>query len=173
MKILLHTCCAPCLIWPLEALKAKGLQLSGFFYNPNIAPFSEYAQRRQAVVDLAKTAHIEVFYPEYLPEEFQEAIKGNDTKPGRCLICWSLRLQKTALTAKEKGFDSFSTTLLVSPHQDHEALKKSGQDAAAVAGIEFYYEDFRPGYKKAHDQARQQGIYCQKYCGCSFSQCRK
>jgi hypothetical protein len=94
----------------------------------------------------------------------------------RCSLCWTLRLKKTAKLAKERGFESFSTTLLVSPYQDQELLKKIGNEIAKEEGIEFYYEDFRPGFKKAHEEARIKGIYCQKYCGCIYSEierCRK
>lgn len=168
-KVLLHTCCAPCLIYPLERLREKGDKVAGLFYNPNIHPCSEYNNRRQAVEDLSKTANIEVIYPEYKPEEFFQAVNLKESALQRCSICWSLRLEKTAKLAKEKGFDSFSTTLLVSPYQNQELLKKIGDDISGKEGVSFYYEDFRPGFKKAHDAAKKKGIYCQKYCGCIYS----
>lgn len=179
MKLLLHTCCGPCEIYPLEQLKAKGFEVSGFFYNPNIHPLSEYKNRKQAVEDFSKTADIEIIFPEYNPAEFFQAVNGRETNPGRCPLCWRLRLKKTAKAAREKGFDSFSTTLLVSPYQDQELLKKIGRDISKEEGIEFYYEDFRPGFRKAHNEARAQGLYLQKYCGCiyseieRYSQCKK
>ena len=169
MKLLLHTCCAPCLIYPLERLDEKGFELTGFFYNPNIHPFTEYQNRRQAVENFIKSNNIEVIYPEYNPAEFFQAVNLKETN-GRCSACWSLRLEATAKTAKEKGFSHFSTTLLVSPYQDQELLKKIGSDIANAKEIEFYYEDFRTGFKKAHDIARTQNIYCQKYCGCLYSE---
>jgi len=176
MKLLLHTCCAPCLIYPLERLKEKGFTVTGFFYNPNIHPIEEHKNRKQAVEDFSKSASVDVIYTEYEPLEFFHAVNLKEAKPQRCSICWSLRLQKTAGFAKEKGFDSFSTTLLVSPYQDQESLKKIGNDISKEAGINFYYEDFRTGFKKAHDLAKTQGIYCQKYCGCIYSEierCKK
>ncbi len=176
MKLLLHTCCAPCLIYPLERLKEKKIEVTGFFYNPNIYPASEYQNRRKAVVGFSSKDDIEIIYPEYIPSEFLYAVDLNKDKPQRCSICWSLRLKKTAKAAKEKGFTHFSTTLLVSPYQDQELLKKIGSDIANAEEIEFYYEDFRTGFKKAHDIARTQNIYCQKYCGCIYSEierCKK
>ncbi|MDD4899770.1 MAG: epoxyqueuosine reductase QueH, partial [Candidatus Omnitrophica bacterium] len=83
---------------------------------------------------------------------------------------WNFRLKKTAQEAKLRQFEYFSTTLLVSPYQDQEALKKIGEDLAAQEKIKFYYEDFRIGYRDAHNEARQKGIYCQKYCGCIHSE---
>ena len=176
MKFLLHTCCAPCLIWPLETLRAKGFEVAGLFYNPNIHPLGEYNQRRQAVEYYSSKAGMEVFYPPYLPEEFFRAVNMMEEKLERCPICWFGRLKYTAQQARQKGFTHFSSTLLVSPYQDQEALKRIGEDIAQKEGVAFYYEDFRPGFKKAHDQAKREGIYCQKYCGCIYSEierCRK
>jgi len=173
MRLLLHTCCAPCLIYPLEVLKNKGFEVAGFFYNPNIHLFSEYKKRKKAVDDFSKSANIEVSFPEYLPQEFFQAVNQKESSPERCSICWSLRLKKTAKAAKDKGFSHFSTTLLVSPYQDQELLKKIGNAIAKEDGVEFYYEDFRPGFRKAHEQAHKQGIYCQKYCGCLYSELEK
>ncbi len=176
MKLLLHTCCAPCLIYPLEVLRAKEFEIKALFYNPNIHPFLEYNNRRQAVVDFSKKNNLEVDYPEYFPQEFFQAVNQKENTPARCILCWSLRLRRTAEAAKEKGFSHFSTTLLVSPYQDQEQLRKIGQDIAGSIAIEFYAEDFRPGFRKAHQEAHEQGIYCQKYCGCIYSeleQCRE
>jgi hypothetical protein len=154
------------LIYPLERLREKGYEVTGFFYNPNIHPFSEYKNRKQAVESL----NTEVVYPEYLPQEFFQEVNGKEANPGRCSLCWDLRLRKTAKQAKEKGFQSFSTTLLVSPYQDQELLKNIGNDVAKDEGIDFYYEDFRTGFRDAHNKAKEQGIYCQKYCGCIYSE---
>lgn len=169
-KLLLHTCCAPCLIYPLESLREKGFEVTGFFYNPNIHPFSEYKNRRRAVEDFSATAGVLIEYPEYDPRDFFRAVNLKESFPVRCSSCWSERLVKTAKTAEEKGFDSFSTTLLVSPYQDQGKLKSIGEEAGKEAGVGFYYEDFRPGFRKGHDKAKSMGIYCQKYCGCIYSE---
>lgn len=177
MKLLLHTCCAPCLIYPLEQLREKGFTVEGLFYNPNIQPFAEYKNRKQAIVDFVnKTANLEITYLEYLPQEYFRSVNLKEASNERCPLCWELRLKKTATVAKENGFDAFSTTLLVSPYQNQELLKEIGKDIACDLQIEFYYEDFRRGFRKAHDLARSYGIYIQKYCGCIYSEiarCRK
>lgn len=176
MKLLLHTCCAPCLIYPLRQLEKRGYRVSGLFYNPNIHPQAEYDQRRQAVAEFSEVAKIEVIYPQYNPKEYLQALDTIETRPERCPICWYLRLKRTAQEAKEKGFETFSTTLLVSPYQDQEALKEIGNDIAKEIGIKFYYEDFRPGFRHAHNEAKTRGIYCQRYCGCIYSEverCKK
>lgn len=169
MKVLIHTCCAPCLIYPYRQLKDKGFEARGLFYNPNIHPLSEYKNRRQAVEFYAQKEQIEVDYPEYNPAEFFHAVNLKENN-GRCLICWELRLRKTAEVARAQGFDCFSTTLLVSPYQDQQALKSIGEGVAKESGVKFYYEDFRPGFRPAHDEAKAKGIYCQKYCGCLYSE---
>jgi len=152
-------------------LREEKFEVTGFFYNPNIHPFLEYQNRRQAVENFIKANNIEVIYPQYNPAEFFQAVNLKETN-GRCSICWSLRLKVTAKAAKEKGFTYFSTTLLVSPYQDQGLLKEIGSSIAKAEGVDFYYQDFRPGFRKAHDIARSQNIYCQKYCGCIYSMSR-
>jgi len=170
MKIMLHTCCAPCLIYPFEKLKGMGHEVESLFYNPNIHPLSEYKNRKQAVVDYSHACGISAVYPEYDPAEFFRQVNLKEAAPERCALCWRLRLKRTAQAAKGKRFDAFSTTLLVSPYQDHGMLKSIGDAVSKEEGVGFYYEDFRPGFRKAHEQARTQGIYCQKYCGCIYSE---
>ena len=167
MDILLHTCCAPCLITPLEKLKLEGFKVRGFFYNPNIHPFTEYIKRRQALNVLAYDT--EIIYPEYSPQQFFRAVNLEKETPQRCWICWKIRLKETARAARKLGCRYFTTTLLVSPYQDQEALKNIGSEVSVDEGVEFYYADFRPGFRKAHDEAHAKGIYCQKYCGCIYS----
>jgi len=170
MKVLIHTCCAPCLIFPLERIKDAGGEAAVFFYNPNIHPLSEYSARRQAVEDYLKDKTVESFFPDYEPRDFFRAVNLKDQGLERCRICWGLRLNASAKAACEAGFESFTTTLLVSPYQSQEELKKLGEEAARSRGISFYYEDFRPGFRDAHSRAKQAGIYCQKYCGCIYSE---
>ena len=168
MKLLIHICCAPCLIYPLEVLKLKGIDVSGIFYNPNIHSSLEYNERKKALIAL--NPGIELIDSDYLPQEFFRAINLKEDSPVRCAICWKLRLKKTATIARERGFKYFTTTLLVSPYQDQESLKKIGVEAAKEAGVEFYYANFRLGFKKAHEEARGKGIYMQNYCGCIYSE---
>jgi predicted adenine nucleotide alpha hydrolase (AANH) superfamily ATPase len=170
MKLLLHVCCAPCFIYPLNTLREKGFEVTGLFYNPNIFPISEYALRKQALENFNNLSKTTIIYPDYNPLEYAEAVRGEEDSSGRCSLCWELRIKKTAQVAKEKGFNYFTTTLLVSPYQDQEALKKIGFRISREAGIDFYYQDFRPGYKQAHEEARAKGLYCQKYCGCRYSE---
>jgi len=176
MKLLLHTCCAPCLIYPADKLQADGFEVKGLFYNPNIHPLTEYEARKHSVEHLSQKIGLDVIYPDYDPKEYFRAVNMMEEQPERCPICWYQRLKVTAQTARQNGFTHFSTTLLVSPYQDIELIHKIGNDLAEIERVQFYFEDFRPGFRKAHDEAREQGLYCQKYCGCIYSEierCKK
>jgi len=157
------------MIHPVESLRSKGFEVDGLFYNPNIHPVGEYQRRRQAVQDYSQELPAEVIYPEYTPSEFFWETHTKESGPERCLICWYLRLKKTAQVAKENNYGAFSTTLLVSPYQNQELLTKIGLTVAREEGVWFHYEDFRPGFRDAHKKAKEKGIYCQNYCGCIYS----
>ena len=169
MKLLLHICCAPCLIFPLERLQEEGHEVMGFFYNPNIHPQEEYQKRREEVEILSRELKFDVVYPDYNPQDFFSQVKPDMGFPGRCPICWELRLLKTAQAAKGMELEGFTTTLLVSPYQDQLLLRGIGERIEEEENISFFYEDFRPGFKAAHEEAKKKGIYCQKYCGCTYS----
>jgi predicted adenine nucleotide alpha hydrolase (AANH) superfamily ATPase len=171
MDILLHICCGPCLIYPFSRLKDRGFKISGFYYNPNLYPVSEYHRRVEALKFLSKEFSLAVEYPEHNESDFSQAINTQENLilSHRCIICWSLRLRKTASQAKKNGFAVFSTTLLASPYQNHELLKQLGHQIGQETGIDFYYEDFRIGFKQAQIEAKNKGIYRQKYCGCKYS----
>lgn len=169
MEILLHICCGPCLIYPFSRLKDRGFSIKGFYYNPNLYPSGEYRRRKEALEVLNKDLQLELECPEYQESDFFRAIDAKANTPERCVICWSLRLQKTAKHAREKEIPFFSTTLLVSPYQDHQRLKQLGGKIAQETGVDFYYEDFRAGFRQAYKEAKTKGLYLQKYCGCNYS----
>jgi len=171
MKLLLHICCAPCSIHPYRQFSLNNRDsITGFFYNPNIHPFTEYARRKDALLDYSKNEKIEVVFHKYDMENFFREISGSEAPPARCGVCWRMRLLETAVFAKKNGFDAFSTTLLVSPYQDQGNLKRIGQDISRKTGIEFLYRDFRDGFRASQDEARGSKLYRQKYCGCIYSE---
>lgn len=171
MKILLHICCAPCSIHPFsELLKEGGNSITGFFYNPNIHPAEELEKRRDAVSAYSKNEDFDVIFGEYEPDKFFKETSDHAEAPGRCSICWRMRLRKTAEHAKRGRYDAFTTTLLVSPYQDREEIIKIGSECGKEFGVDFIASDFRGGFRKAQDEAREHGIYRQKYCGCIYSQ---
>jgi len=154
----------------MQVLKEKGRKIAGLFYNPNIHPYSEYLKRRSEVETYAKEVGVSVMHSDYDIENYFQRIVHNESLNDRCPVCWRLRLEGTARTARDNGFEAFTTTLLGSPYQDQEAIKSIGEREAKNIGLKFYYEDFRIGFKKAHERARSKGIYCQNYCGCLFSE---
>lgn len=170
MRLLLHTCCGPCFLGVWENLKDKDIDVTNYFYNPNIYPEEEYVKRLKNLKIAIQGKTKGVTEAGYKPAEHAEAIVGCENDfPGRCVHCYRLRLEKTAKYAKENGFDAFSTTLLVSPYQQHEALKQIGEELAKEFGVKFYYKDFRSYYRAGQNEAKIIPIYRQKYCGCKYS----
>jgi predicted adenine nucleotide alpha hydrolase (AANH) superfamily ATPase len=169
MRILLHCCCAQCAVFPLKRLKEKGFEVTGFWYNPNVHPFTEYCNRMEALSYLERVVDLPVIYEDsYELEKYLKKVM--DDLDNRCEHCYQLRLFRAAERAKKEGFDRFTTTLLVSPYQDHSLINQVGERVGKEMGIEFFYEDFRPGFYEGKNFAKEHNIYRQKYCGCVFSE---
>ena len=169
MKTLLHICCAPCANQPIEILRADGLEVTGFWYNPNIHPFTEYRSRRNCVRDYAQQIELPLIEQnDYALRPFVRAV-AEDIE-NRCVKCYELRLFETARQAAEGGFDSFTSSLFISPYQNHELMRQVAEQAASEYGIRFLYRDFRPYFRDGQTFAREHGFYIQKYCGCVFSE---
>lgn len=169
IKLLLHICCAPCSIYCIEALRDEGVEPVGFWDNLNIHPYTEYRARKNALIDYAKSIDLPlILHGEYGLRPFVQAVCGDID--GRCARCYSLRMDAAAGYAAENGFTHFTSTLLISPYQNHELLRQTAEEAAERHGVEFLYRDFRPGFREGQDKARALGLYMQKYCGCVFSE---
>lgn len=167
MKLLVHMCCGPCSTFPVQELLKEGMELQGFFYNPNIHPIEEHTRRKENVEKFSLSANIPVVYDDEFRQEEWEEMK--DMGEARCHRCYSLRMEKAAKYAAENGLDGFTTTLLVSPYQKHDLIKELGEFYAEKYGIQFLYRDFRPGFRQGQQLAREMGLYRQKYCGCILS----
>ena len=169
MKILMHMCCAPCANMPIESLQAEGIEVVGLWYNPNIHPFTEYRSRKNALVDYAKSIGMElVVMDEYGLRPFVQAVAENID--ARCDYCYHSRMEVTAKYAGEHGFDGFTTSLLISPYQNHEAITEIATQYGVQYGAPFFYRDFRPLFRPGQERARALELYMQKYCGCVFSE---
>ena len=105
---------------------------------------------------------------EYGLRDFVRAVA--EDIPHRCSHCYDIRMDRTARYALEHGFPAFSTTLLVSPYQNHAGIVEAAERAAAKYGVEFLYRDFRVGFREGQAKARELEMYMQKYCGCIFSE---
>lgn len=169
MNTLLHTCCAPCSIHCIESLRQEGIEPVSYWFNPNIHPYTEYRSRKTTLEEYAKSIQLKLIVDNtYGLRDFVAAVI--DDLQHRCAYCYQVRLEQTARYAAEHNFDSFTTTLLVSPYQKHEAIVAAGERAAQTYGVPFLYRDFRPGFRQGQEQARQRNLYMQKYCGCIFSE---
>lgn len=185
MRLLLHVCCAGCTCYPLKRLRevkeeGKDLEITGFWYNPNIHPYGEYQNRMMTMGYFSQKEKLPmVWKDEYALEEWLEATRGKFDSSGywrkqrRCEKCYDLRLKKLAEEAKEKGYDYFSTTLLYSKFQEHEIIKEICQRLQNKYNINFYYLDFRLGWKEGIEISKKMYLYRQHYCGCIFSEKEK
>lgn len=169
MNTLLHICCAPCSVMCIETLRGEGIETSGLWYNPNIHPFTEYRSRKNTLIEYSKKILLPLdVIDDYGLREFIGLIYPDFDN--RCRKCYEIRLDKTAQIAKEKGFDSFTSTLFVSPYQNHEMMKEVANEAAEKHKVKFLYRDFRPYFREGQAKARKMEFYMQKYCGCVFSE---
>jgi len=167
-KLLVHTCCAPCLIAPLQLLK-KEWDVTLLWYNPNIHPYTEYVKRRDTLKDFALKEKLPVIWQdEYDLEMYLKATGTRSTE--RCESCYELRLMRTAQISMGKEFEAFTSTLLYSKYQKHDAIKAVGERLAQQFGIDFYYQDWRELWQDGINLSRQAGMYRQSYCGCIFSE---
>lgn len=169
MKLLLHTCCAPCSVFCVKKLKEEDIDITSYWYNPNIHPYKEYEARLECLKEYNKKIGIPLIINDYYGlKDFCKNVV--DKLDNRCGYCYFRRLDNVAKYAKENGYDAFCTTLLISPYQDHELLKKTGEMLAKKYNIKFLYRDFRSGFREGQNEAREIGLYMQKYCGCVFSE---
>lgn len=162
MKLLIHTCCADCLLKMVESIRAENRfsEISAYYYNPNIHPRSEYQSRLKAVQLMV--GDLKLVIGDWRPAEYFEVIK-NKKKGERCIDCWTLRLEKTAKYAKTNDFKAFTSTLLTSDYQNGEMIKKIGKNIGEKYDIEF----FVPTNICKHLDTK--GFYKQTFCGCVYS----
>jgi predicted adenine nucleotide alpha hydrolase (AANH) superfamily ATPase len=174
MNLLFHCCCAPCATACIENLSDEGIAPVLFWYNPNIHLSAEYQSRRDALATLASVKNLKLeTIDEYGLLSFLRETGSKTQTPERCGTCYRMRLEQTVSWASGHGFDTFSTSLLISPYQQHDTIRRIGEDLASQYGMKFLYRDFRPLFRQGQAKARVLGLYMQKYCGCIFSDAEK
>lgn len=169
MIILLHICCANCAIYPLAVLRKQQHEVTGFFYNNNIHPYQEFRKRLETTRDYASQVDLPLLiHKEYLLDDFLAEVAPQPEN--RCHYCYRSRLRQTARKARLVGAEAFTTTLLYSRYQNHEAIIDYGQQIADEFQLVFHYEDYRTGWNEGIKTSRQLGLYRQQYCGCIYSE---
>lgn len=169
MRLLLHSCCAPCTTYCLEKLRSDGHEVHGYFCNPNIHPYTEFRRRLDAYREYCTLVGLDADIDEEYGLRQYLAEIGGDVE-GRCVACYRMRLLSAAKLALRRGADAFTTTLSISPYQDHKLLVRVGEDVSKEVGVPFVYYDFTPGYRRSVEISRELGLYRQPYCGCVFSE---
>jgi len=169
MKGLIHICCAPCAVYPVSYLVDQNIDLMGYFYNPNIHPFQEYERRKQPLKQFESYAGIQIIYAnDYPMENWIQSVVFRENN--RCQYCYNDRLKAAAIIARKGKFDFFTSTLLYSKFQNHELITEIGVDLEKSYGVNFYYMDFRKGWKQGIERSKQLNLYRQQYCGCIYSE---
>ena len=173
MRLLLHSCCAPCSTTVIENLK-EDYDITVLFYNPNIEPKEEYIKRKNEQIRLLKTLDIPYMEIDYQNEKFNEITAGLENEPEkgqRCHLCYSLRLQKTAKIAAVNDYDYFGTTLTVSPYKDKDTINELGNliTKQYKAKTKYLLHEIENGFKKSVELSKEHNLYRQNYCGCRYS----
>lgn len=170
-RLLLHACCGPCLLEPLDVLAKEADHVTVVFANPNIHPVEEYERRRDTLLRYAEDVGVEVAELPYDRAAWDEQVAPLAEQGAvRCRACYRLRLGMAATYAAEHGYDALATTLSVSPYQNHDDIRREGERASSAVGIAWVDRDFRERYPAATARSRELGMYRQNYCGCVFSE---
>ena len=178
-RMLLHVCCGPCASACVPALKDAGEEVVLLFANSNIDTHEEFKKRLHEAEKLAAVDGVEIVALPYDHEEWlREVAAGYEHEPEkgeRCARCFRYNLKKTEEYAKAHGFDSFTTSLTVSPHKVSSMVFAAGADAEeSPASPHFAPWDFKKGggFAKSTKRTAELGLYRQSYCGCEFSKVR-
>ncbi|MDD4029189.1 MAG: epoxyqueuosine reductase QueH [Caldisericia bacterium] len=164
--LLLHICCAPCAIVPLQDLM-QDFSVVGFFYNPNIHPLKEYLLRKEATFQLGEDFKIPMLYGDYPYRDFLHNTLPVSATKDRCTICYSMRMKETYHRFLAGNFQYSSSTLFFSPYQNHDTIRK--QVWTFFSPSQYIVRDWSTSYQKGTQEARDRGYYRQSYCGCIFS----
>ena len=168
-KLLLHCCCGPCSVYPVDTLRDDGFSVTGFFYNPNIHPFKEFRRRLKTAEEYSNLTGLKLISDKnYGLVKFLRAVVNRENE--RCLYCYQERLERTVQKASQGGFNTFSTTLLYSKYQNHSKIKQICTELSKQYSVDFHYDDYRLGWQKGIDKSIDLKLYRQPYCGCIYSE---
>jgi len=158
---------------PIERLQTE-FEITGFFYNPNIHPKKEYEKRLNEITTWTQQQAIPLIVHKYDVDFWFDLVKGFEKEPEggkRCDICFKMRLEQTAIFAKQNGFDFFTTTLSISPHKNSTLINKIGKELGKKFDVQFLESNFKKkdGFKRSIELSKKYNFYRQNYCGCVYS----
>lgn len=175
-KILLHSCCAPCLTGSYIQI-VDDYEVIPLWYNPNILPEEELDKRLESY---RKLLNIYGFSGDEIAnsiinsdvDNWRKEVSGleNEIEGGkRCEKCIRFRLDKCGQVAKERGIKFFATTLSISPYKNLEMINNIGKEIADIYGLKFLDFDFKQnqGFENSIQLSKEYGLYRQRYCGCA------
>lgn len=174
-KVLLHSCCAPCSGEVMEAMLASGIDLTIFFYNPNIHPQKEYEIRKNENIRFAEKFNIPFVDADYDMDNWFARAKGMEKEPERgirCTMCFDMRFERTALYAHEHNFSVMTSSLGISRWKDMQQINDCGIRAAAkYPGLMYWDYNWRKegGSARMIEISKREQFYQQEYCGCVYS----
>jgi len=174
-KVLMHSCCAPCSGEIMEAMIAAGIDLTIFFYNPNIHPREEYEIRKNENIRFAKKMNIPFVDADYDRDNWFARAKGMEFEPEkgkRCTVCFDMRFERTALFAAEHGFKIITSSLGLSRWKDMDQINGCGMRAAThYPGVVYWTYNWRKGggSQRMYEISKREEFYKQEYCGCVYS----
>jgi epoxyqueuosine reductase len=168
-KVLMHICCAPCSIYTLKKLRGEGADVYGYFFNPNIHPYTEFKKRLATLQDYAQFTNLSLTVDKTY--DLDTFLRGAlDYGKDRCFFCYRMRLEKTFKKGVEDKADAVTTTLLYSKYQRHDDIRRIGEELSVIHSIPFLYRDFREGWSEGVEESKALNMYRQPYCGCIFSE---
>jgi predicted adenine nucleotide alpha hydrolase (AANH) superfamily ATPase len=174
-KVLLHSCCAPCAGELMEQMLANGIDLTIFFYNPNIHPKKEYEIRKNENIRFAEKMGIPFVDADYDVQNWFARAKGMEHEPergARCTMCFDMRFARTALYAHENGFPVITSSLGISRWKNMDQINDCGIRAAApYEDVTYWDYNWRKegGSARMYEIAKREAFYAQQYCGCIYS----
>jgi len=174
-KILMHSCCAPCSADILDSFIDSGLDVTVYFYNPNIQPKEEYEIRKRENIRYAEKKRVPFIDADYDRDRWFERVTGLEWEPERgkrCSVCFDMRFERSALYAVEHGFKVFTSSLGISRWKDMDQINQCGMRAASRhPGMVYWTFNWRKGggSQRMYEISKREQFYKQEYCGCVYS----
>ena len=174
-KVLIHSCCAPCAGELMELMLENGIELTIFFYNPNIHPKREYEIRKNENIRFAEKLGIPFVDADYDVQNWFHEAKGMEHEPERgkrCTMCFDMRFDVTAAYAAAHGFPVITSSLGISRWKNMDQINDCGiRSAAKEEGVTYWTYNWRKegGAARMYDIAKREEFYAQQYCGCIYS----